>query len=198
MSGERERHAKSVRDAVPLDLERVRQMSSTKAQRWARCPPGLAWKPPGLPTEWVPVLERNEEVMEQEPRPGYVWVDVHGAGSTSGPTTWSSGRRIVTDRDRPLVECHGGPWDGLLIVDRGPQFPVSAQLVEDGTLLPRCSRELGIYERRACALQRRGREDWRDRGERRHQLRRPQYRLEGAGRAGARLRSKRRRQWRYG
>jgi hypothetical protein len=53
-------------------------MSSTKAPRWARCPPGLAWKRPGLPTEWIPVLERNEEAMEPEPRPGYVWVEVHG------------------------------------------------------------------------------------------------------------------------
>jgi hypothetical protein len=44
----------------------------------ARCRPGLAWKRTGLPTEWVPVLERNEEAMELEPRPGYVWVAVHG------------------------------------------------------------------------------------------------------------------------
>jgi hypothetical protein len=55
----------------------------------------------------------------------------------------------VTDEDRPLVECHGGPWDGRRIVDRGPQFPVSAQLVGDGTVLPRRSRELGIYARRS-------------------------------------------------
>jgi hypothetical protein len=55
----------------------------------------------------------------------------------------------VTDHDRPLVECHGGPWDGLLIVDRGPQFPVSAQLVSDGSLPPKHSRELGVYARRS-------------------------------------------------
>ena len=31
------------------------------------------------PAERVgPVLERNEEAMEPEPRPGYVWVEVHG------------------------------------------------------------------------------------------------------------------------
>jgi hypothetical protein len=31
---------------------------STERQRWARVSPGLAWKRPGLPTDWVPVLDR--------------------------------------------------------------------------------------------------------------------------------------------
>jgi hypothetical protein len=38
-------------------------------QRWARVPPRLAWKRPGLPTEWTRVLERNEEAMRPEPLP---------------------------------------------------------------------------------------------------------------------------------
>jgi hypothetical protein len=38
-------------------------------------PPGLAWKRPGLPTEWTRVLERNPEAMNQEPVKGYVWLD---------------------------------------------------------------------------------------------------------------------------
>jgi hypothetical protein len=53
-------------------------MASTERQRWARCPPALAWKRPGLPTEWTRVLERNEEAMKPEPLPGYVWLDTPG------------------------------------------------------------------------------------------------------------------------
>ena len=41
-------------------------------------PPALAWKHPGLPRDWVPVLERNEEAMRPEPLPGYVWLDTRG------------------------------------------------------------------------------------------------------------------------
>jgi hypothetical protein len=48
---------------------------STDRQHWARVPPHLAWKRPGLPTEWTPVLERNEEAMRAEPLPGYVWLE---------------------------------------------------------------------------------------------------------------------------
>jgi hypothetical protein len=50
-------------------------MASTDRQRWARVPPALAWKRPGLPTEWTRVLERNEEAMRPEPLPGYVWLE---------------------------------------------------------------------------------------------------------------------------
>jgi hypothetical protein len=53
-------------------------MASTDRQRWARVPPHLAWKHPGLPTEWTRVLERNEEAMRPEPLPGYVWLDMPG------------------------------------------------------------------------------------------------------------------------
>jgi hypothetical protein len=42
---------------------------------WARVRPHLAWKHPGLPTEWSPVLERNEEAMNPKPLPGYLWLD---------------------------------------------------------------------------------------------------------------------------
>ncbi len=53
-------------------------MTSPDRQRWTRVPPALAWKRPGLLTEWVPVLERNPEAMDPEPLPGYVWLDVPG------------------------------------------------------------------------------------------------------------------------
>ena len=39
-------------------------------------PPGLAWKCPGLPTYWVPVLEFHPEGVEA--LPGYVWLDTPG------------------------------------------------------------------------------------------------------------------------
>ena len=53
-------------------------MTSNNRQRWARVPPHLASRRPGLPAEWVPVLDRNEDAMEPVARPGYVWVDVRG------------------------------------------------------------------------------------------------------------------------
>ena len=53
-------------------------MPSTDRQRWARVPPYLAWKHPGLPRDWVLVLERNEHAIRPEPVPGYVWLDTRG------------------------------------------------------------------------------------------------------------------------
>jgi hypothetical protein len=53
-------------------------MASTNRQRWARLPTGLAWKRPGLTTDWTRVLERNLEAMEPEPLPGCVWLDSPG------------------------------------------------------------------------------------------------------------------------
>jgi hypothetical protein len=53
-------------------------------QRWARVPPALAWKRPGLPTEWTRVLERNEEAMNPEPLSGYVWLESWNSKSASG------------------------------------------------------------------------------------------------------------------
>ena len=50
-------------------------MESTDHQRWARVPPALAWKRPGLPTQWSRVLERNPEARNPKPLPGYVWLD---------------------------------------------------------------------------------------------------------------------------
>ncbi len=40
--------------------------------------PHLAWKRPGLPTQWCRVLERNPEAMNPEPLPGYVWLVAPG------------------------------------------------------------------------------------------------------------------------
>ena len=53
-------------------------MASTDRQRCARVPPALAWKHPGLPTNWTRVLERNLEAMNPEPLPNYVWLDTPG------------------------------------------------------------------------------------------------------------------------
>ena len=41
-------------------------------------PPAIAWKRPGLPTQWTRVLERNPDAMKPEPLPGYVWLDTPG------------------------------------------------------------------------------------------------------------------------
>jgi hypothetical protein len=51
-------------------------MQSPERQSWARVPPGMAWRRPGLPTEWVPVLQRNDEAMYPDAKPGYVWLQV--------------------------------------------------------------------------------------------------------------------------
>ena len=54
-------------------------MPATDPQRWARVPPHLAWKQPGLPREWTRVLERNPgAILNPEPLPGYVWLDTPG------------------------------------------------------------------------------------------------------------------------
>jgi hypothetical protein len=53
-------------------------MASTDRQRWARVPPALAWKRPGLPAHWVRVLECNPDAMSPEPHPGYVWLETPG------------------------------------------------------------------------------------------------------------------------
>lgn len=51
-------------------------MPSIEPQRWARVPPHLAWKRPGLPTAWVRVLEHHPEGVKA--LPGYVWLDTPG------------------------------------------------------------------------------------------------------------------------
>jgi hypothetical protein len=51
-------------------------MGSTEHQRWARVPPGLAWKRPGLPAQWLRVLARHREGVAA--LPGYVWLDMPG------------------------------------------------------------------------------------------------------------------------
>jgi hypothetical protein len=57
-------------------------MSSTERQHWARVPPGLAWKRPGLWREWVPVLERHPELLglagDGYALPGWCWLEVQG------------------------------------------------------------------------------------------------------------------------
>jgi hypothetical protein len=46
-------------------------MRSTHRQRWARVPPALAWKRPGLLTNWTRVLERNPEALKPEEHAGW-------------------------------------------------------------------------------------------------------------------------------
>jgi hypothetical protein len=50
----------------------------SERRRWARVRPGLAWKRPGIPTEWARVLDRNPEAMNPDPLPGHVWLDTPG------------------------------------------------------------------------------------------------------------------------
>ena len=65
-------------------------MASTDRQRWARVPPALAWKHPGLPTTWTRVLERNPEAMNPEPLEGHVWLDTPGKVLHADERHWSS------------------------------------------------------------------------------------------------------------
>jgi hypothetical protein len=53
----------------------------------------------------------------------------------------------MTEDEFTLVECHGGPWDGRRIVERGQRLPVTSVLGPDGTLQD-LRRESGYYERR--------------------------------------------------
>jgi hypothetical protein len=39
---------------------------------------GLAWKRPGVPTQWTRVIDRNPEAMKPDPLPGYVWLQSPG------------------------------------------------------------------------------------------------------------------------
>jgi hypothetical protein len=54
----------------------------TEPQRWARVPPGQAWKRPGLPTDWVRVLDRHPDPLGLArrglPLPGWCWLDTLG------------------------------------------------------------------------------------------------------------------------
>jgi hypothetical protein len=42
-------------------------MAGTDTQRWARGLPHLLWKRPGLPRDWVRVLERHPEGVQSLP-----------------------------------------------------------------------------------------------------------------------------------
>ena len=53
-------------------------MASTDRERWARVLPALAWKRPGLPTQWTRVLERNPTAMDPDALRAYVWLDSPG------------------------------------------------------------------------------------------------------------------------
>ncbi len=53
-------------------------MASTDCQRWAHVRSHLAWKRPGLPTEWTQVLDRKPDAMNPDPLPGYMWLELAG------------------------------------------------------------------------------------------------------------------------
>ena len=50
-------------------------MASTNGERWARVPPHLAWKHPGMPTEWTRVLEQMPADTLSPLPLGYVLLD---------------------------------------------------------------------------------------------------------------------------
>ncbi len=50
-------------------------MASTDGQRWARVPPHVAWKHPGMPTEWTRVLDGTPTGTINPLPPGYVLLD---------------------------------------------------------------------------------------------------------------------------
>jgi hypothetical protein len=53
-------------------------MTSTIINAWPGRPE-LAWRRPGLPREWVLVLDRNPNAtLNPDPLPGYVWLDTRG------------------------------------------------------------------------------------------------------------------------
>jgi hypothetical protein len=49
---------------------------TSASQRWARVPPALAWKRPGIPRDWVRVLKDHPEGSRALPY--YVWLDTRG------------------------------------------------------------------------------------------------------------------------
>jgi hypothetical protein len=51
-------------------------MNEEPPERWARVPPAFAWKRPGLPAQWVRVLDQHPEGYQA--LPGYVWPDMPG------------------------------------------------------------------------------------------------------------------------
>ena len=79
-------------------------MAATDRQRWARVPPHLARKRPGLPTEWTRVLERNPDAMNPKPVPGYVWLDTLGKVLHVEAARLEFRRSIKSDR--PAADVH--------------------------------------------------------------------------------------------
>ena len=63
-------------------------MASTERQRWARVPPHLAWKHPGLPATWTRVLKRNPEAMDPAYGPGTVWYKIKSRTYTQWEGRW--------------------------------------------------------------------------------------------------------------
>ena len=68
---------------------------SDQPQLWARVQPHLARRHPGLPVEWVPVVERNDETLYPEPLEGFVWLAPPGGKQLHVPA------RRLEFRDTP-------------------------------------------------------------------------------------------------
>ena len=84
-------------------------MASTDRQRWARVPPALAWKRPGLPTEWTRVIVEMPADMLNPLPPGYVLLDTRkDRPLRRWLRTWSS-EADRTSKLRPLLDssCTG-------------------------------------------------------------------------------------------
>lgn len=58
-------------DKIPPDI-------AAMVTGWARMPPRLAWKRPGLPAEWCPVLECDPNEPKRAPLAGWVFLYVDG------------------------------------------------------------------------------------------------------------------------
>jgi hypothetical protein len=61
---------------------------------WARVPPALGWRRPGLPREWCPVLECDPGEPKRAPLAGWVYI-------------YESGR--VREVDSRILEIVKGP-----------------------------------------------------------------------------------------
>ena len=78
-------------------------------QRWARVPPGLAWKRPGLPTGWTRVIEQMPADMLYPLPPGYVLLD---ARKDRPLRAWAAHLEFRDDPRTPLA--NGPPRRHLL------------------------------------------------------------------------------------
>jgi hypothetical protein len=68
----------------------------SRSSRWARSVPGRSWRHPGIPTEWVKVLDRQPE-PDIVTLPNHVWPDTR-AKPPPVPAAWLEFREAAPDR----------------------------------------------------------------------------------------------------